>query len=131
MKTIVSVILMLLITASMAFAVSQVVPTIPQSDISRTPGNMLNQAPVQVFAPNGLGNYTQGVASTTFNLSNNLMYAVYSGSGTCMLRQMATNANGAYVAVLVPNAAWHIRAKNYATPFVNLSGCVGAYVQIQ
>jgi hypothetical protein len=100
-------------------------------DLQRTSGNFANQVPVQFFAPDGTATTALSVASVTVDLSNYILYGVYSASGTCLKRLMPTSAKGAYVASPVPNTLWHIRAKNAATPFLNLSGCVGGFLQKQ
>jgi hypothetical protein len=89
----------------------------------------LTQQPIQFFAPQLA--YAGTVASTTYDLSKNLLYSVYSASGTCYIRTQATSTTAGQTQALLPNTVIHIRAKNYATPFVNLSGCVGSYVQVQ
>jgi hypothetical protein len=133
MRRIIIAAFLLLMFAASAFAISQIVPgtTSGYTDLSRTPGSIFNQSPVQVFAPDGRLAYSQGVASTTYDLTKNLMYGIYSGSGTCYTRQMATSANSGATQVLMSNTTWHIRAKNNNTPFVNFSGCTAGYVQIQ
>jgi hypothetical protein len=87
--------------------------------------------PIQQFAPDGSYNRILSVASVTMDLSDNLMYACYSGSGTCYLRLMPTSAKAGMTQVLIPNAVWLTYAKNPATPFVNMSGCVAGYFQRQ
>jgi len=87
--------------------------------------------PVQTFAPDGTFAQALSIATMTTDMSNRVLYSVYSGSGTCFLRTMPTAAKGAYVKVAMPNTTWVTLAKNPATPFVNLSGCVAGYLQAQ
>ena len=88
---------------------------------------------LQMFSPDGSKTQTLSVASSTVNLTNYIMYAIYSASGTCNKRLMplSTSTKASYTAVPVPNTSWHIRGKNTATPFLNMSGCVGGFVQLQ
>jgi hypothetical protein len=92
--------------------------------------------PVQAFAPNGALSAITSVNSSVLDLSENVQWALYSGSGTCFYRSMPTNIpktsyRGAYLKVPVSNTTWHIRAKNPATPFVNISGCVAGFTERQ
>jgi hypothetical protein len=122
MKTIISAFLAVSILASLAFA---------GGDLARTSGNFANQVPIQFFAPDGTATQSLSVASKTVDLTGYIMYAIWSASGTCYDRLMPTSAKGSYIATPIPNTTWHIRAKNGATPFLNVSGCVGGYLKLQ
>lgn len=88
--------------------------------------------PIQTFAPNGVLTQLLTVNSTTIDLSLYSMFGIYTPtSTTCYMRMMPTTAKGAHVAATVPVTTWTLRAKNPATPFLNLSGCTAGYVQIQ
>jgi hypothetical protein len=87
--------------------------------------------PIQTFAPDGTYASTLTTPNRTVNLADNNMFSVYSVSGTCMMRLMPTTTRAPHVPVLIPNGVWHTYAKNPATPFVNLSGCVTGYLQRQ
>lgn len=88
--------------------------------------------PIQTFAPNGILTRLLTVNSTTIDLSLYSMFGVYTPAATtCFMRMMPTTAKGAHVAATVPVTTWTIRAKNPATPYLNVSGCTAGYVQIQ
>ncbi len=126
MKIFITIIAVLSLTVS-AFA----------TDLARVPFLFLSgpNAPtaIQFFAPDGSLTQALSVASKTVNLSNNVLYGAYSGSGTCFIRLMplSTSVKANYTQVPVPNTLWHVRAVNTKTPFANFSGCVAGYVQIQ
>lgn len=102
-------------------------------DLARTDGRFVNQAAIQTFAPDGTTTTTLTVASTTVDLSNYIMYGVESGSGTtCNIRLMPTSAKGAYKQTVLRTAGTHfLRAKNAATPFLNMSGCTAGSYTLQ
>ena len=93
--------------------------------------------PIQAFAPNGTLSQLLTIASTTIDMTGYAQYAVYAASGTtCFKRLMPTSTKPAnpatYVASpVLPVTTWIHRAKNPATPFVNMTGCTGGYVEIQ
>lgn len=91
------------------------------------------QAPVQFFAPSTATALT--AADMTVDLSNYILYGITAGgSGTCYYRTMTANTSAARAAatqVLVPVSTVQVRAKNRATPFLNLSGCTSGYLQEQ
>lgn len=80
--------------------------------------------PVQTIAPDGTQTGTLAVTSSTVDMSNYVLYSIYSASGTCFFRLMPTSAKSTYVAAPIPNTTWVTFAKNPTTPFLNLSGCV-------
>jgi hypothetical protein len=87
--------------------------------------------PVQTFAPNGTKVVSLSVNSSTTDMSYYVLFSAYSASGTCFIRLMATTAKGTNTQVPLPNTTWITLAKNPATPFVNMSGCVGGFLQRQ
>jgi hypothetical protein len=101
--------------------------------LSTEPFPIISPAKIQVFAPDGTTATTLTVNSVTVNLSNYIMFAVESGSGTtCNVRLMPTSAKGAYVqTVLRVAGTLFIRAKNSATPFANFSGCTAGSYSLQ
>lgn len=102
-------------------------------DLTRTPGTFANQVAVQIFGPNGAATDTLSVNPSTIDLTNYILYSIWSASGTCKARLMplSTSTKASYTQVTIPNTTWHIRAKNYNTPFLNMSGCVGGFVEKQ
>lgn len=89
--------------------------------------------PIQVFAPNGTTTTTLTVNSTTVDLTNYVIFEVESGSGTtCNIRLMPTSSKGAYKQTVLRTAGTlYIRAKNTATPFLNMSGCTAGSYTLQ
>lgn len=101
-------------------------------DLTRTPGNFANQVAVQIFGPGSTVD-TLSVNKSTVDLSNYIMYGIYSASGTCFARLMplSTSTQASYTQVPIPNTTWHVRAINPSARFLNMSGCVGGFVQKQ
>lgn len=131
MKTIAFVIigiLMLAVTAAFS-AGTNGLATVPYPIVSTPsfPGT------IQMFAPNGTTTTALTVVSTTVDLRNYIMYGIESGSGTtCYVRLMPTSSKGSYVQTLLRTAGTHhIRAKNTATPFLNISGCTAGSYTLQ
>ena len=103
-----------------------------QTTLTFTPALMYpgqNQTAVQELAPDALTRALT-VNSLTIAMASNIQYAAYSGSGTCFIRTMPT-ATKVGLSAPLPNTTWRKFAVNQNAPFVNFSGCVAGYVQIQ
>jgi hypothetical protein len=127
MKKILITCFALLAFASVAMATGLAVVPYPIVSSPSYPGS------IQMFAPNGTTTTTLTVASTTVNLANYIMFSVESGSGTtCNIRLMPTLAKGAYAQTVLRVAGTRFdRAKNSATPFLNMSGCTAGSYSLQ
>ena len=127
MKSIFLAIMALLIAVPVFASGALMQQVYPALSTPSTPGT------VQMFSPDGSQTQTLSVASKTVDMTHYVMYGVYSASGTCYQRLMplSTSTKASYTPVPIPNTLWHIRGKNTATPFLNMSGCVGGYVQLQ
>ena len=86
---------------------------------------------VQGFSPDGRFSQILTINSTTFDLSNKLSYSVYTESAGCKVRIMPTSDKGSNKQTTVPANNEYFRVVNNATPFVNLSGCTSAELQLQ
>ncbi len=126
MKTICFIIVALLMAAS-AYATGLATVPYPIASSPSFPGT------IQTFAPNGTTTTPLTVYSTTVDLSNYIMYTVESGSGTtCYVRLMPTSAKGSYARTLLRTAGtFYTRAKNNASPFLNMSGCTAGSYTLQ
>ena len=122
MKKIVFALLAVVLAVSSAYA---------SNDLQWNNGAYANRVAVQQFAPTDVS--TLSAVKSTINLGNYIMYAIYSASGTCFMRLMplSTSTQASYTQVPIPNTTWRVLAKNAATPFLNMSGCVGGFVQKQ
>jgi len=93
--------------------------------------------PVQTFAPNGSLSQILTVVSTNVDLRDNVMWALHAYSADCNYRLMPSNLTGdakiPYQAIPITTTGKTIivRAKNPATPFLNLSGCTNNFLERQ
>jgi hypothetical protein len=89
-----------------------------------------NRNGVQGAAPNGLLSQILTVGSTTFDLSDNIWWGIYSPVA-CKYRLMPTSAKAAYpqFTILAGERLGVVRHK--FTKFVNYSGCTGAELSRQ
>lgn len=106
------------------------------TDLARVPFPILSgpnsPAAIQFLAPDGTLTKLTTVASQYVDLRGYIIYTIWSASGTCFERATpANNTKGAFISTPVPNTAWHTRAVNANTPFLNVTGCVGGYIKIQ
>ena len=115
MKTFISLIFAIVLTVAGAFA----------SDLVWTPitgFHGVSQAPVQFFAPATVTALT--VNSTTFSLSNYILYEFESGSGaTCYMRVMATSTKTGTPTLFRTAGTRRVYSVNPSATYVNLSGC--------
>lgn len=79
---------------------------------------------MQQFIPDGRKTVVLTAVSTTVDLSAFRAIRLYSTSA-CIRRHLPTSSKGIYPSVVVQATTPTILGISKATPFVNLSGCVG------